>query len=165
MVHKTILENVRDVVAASSSLLESAQNDIIWLLPPQMLVFAGQFGLTNQTKALMAKGGRVRGVTEISGPDLHVVRELLDFGEEVRHVDQYQGEFMLVVDKRESISSIPQQGVDIGALSLDDRVVGFWTDDLSYAEYLFTTFEAAWNEAVDAYKRINELLGQSSPQI
>jgi hypothetical protein len=165
MVHKTLLEDVRDVIAASLSLLESAQNDVIWLLPPQMLVYASQFGLTNQAKALIEKGGRVRGITEISGTDLRVVRELVDVGQDVRHVDQYRGELMLVVDKRESISSIPQQGVDIGALSLDDRVVGFWTDDLSYAEYLFTTLEAAWNEAVDAYKRINELLGQSSPQI
>jgi hypothetical protein len=163
MVHKTLLKDVRDVIAASLSLLESAENDVIWLLPPQMLAFASQFGLTNQAKALIEKGGRVRGITEVSGTDLRVVRELLDVGEDVRHVDQYRGELMLVVDKRESISSISQQSVDIGDLSLDDRVVVFWTDDLSYAEYLFTTFEAAWKGAVDANKRINELLEQRSP--
>jgi hypothetical protein len=163
MVHKTLLEDVRDVIAASLSLFESAQNDIIWLLPPQMLDFASQFGLTNQAKPLIEKGGTVRGITEISGTNLRVVRELLDVGEDVRHVDQYRGELMLVVDKRESISSISQPSVDIGDLSLDDRVVVFWTDDTSYAEYLFTTFEAAWKEAVDANKRINELLEQHPP--
>ena len=163
MVHKTLLEDVRDVIAAGLSLLESAQNDVIWLLPPQMLVYASQFGLTNQAKALIEKGGRVRGITEISGTDLRVVRELMDVGEDVRHVDQYRGGLMLVVDKSESISSISQQSVDIGDLSLDDRVVVFWTDDTSYAEYLFTTFEAVWKGAVDANKRINELLEQRSP--
>ena len=157
MVHKTILENVKDIIAAGLTVVESAKNEIIWLLPPQMLVFAGQFGLTNKSKVLIEKGGRVRGITQISETDLRVVRELLDIGEDVRHVDQYRGEFMVVVDKTECISSIPQQSVNIGDLSLDDRVVGFWTDEPAYAEYLITTFEAAWKEAVDAKKRIEEL--------
>ncbi|GEM_PF-404397 len=164
MVYKTILENVKDIIAASLTVVESAKNEIIWLLPPQMLVFAGQFGVTSKSKALIEKGGRVRGITQISETDLRVVRELLDIGEDVRHVDQYRGEFMVVVDKTECISSIPQQSVNIGDLSLDDRVVGFWTDEPAYAEYLITTFEAAWKEAVDAKKRIEELLQQDLPQ-
>lgn len=164
MVHKTILENVKDIIAAGSTVVESAKNEIIWLLPPQMLVFAGQFGLTNKSKVLIEKGGRVRGITQISETHLRVVRELLDIGEDVRHVDQYRGEFMVVVDKTECISSIPQQSVNIADLSLDDRVVGFWTDEPAYAEYLITTFEAAWSEAVDGKKRIEELLQQSLPQ-
>lgn len=89
------------------------------------------------------------------------MRQFLDIGEDVRHVDQYGGNFMLVVDKRESISSIPQQRVNIGRLSLDDRVVAFWTDDPSYAEYLISTFEAAWKEAVDTRMRIQELFEQA----
>jgi hypothetical protein len=125
MVHKTILESVKDIIAASLTVVESAKNEIIWLLPPQMLAFAGQFGLTNKSKVLIEKGGRVRGITQISETDLRVVRELLDIGEDVRHVDEYQGEFMVVVDNTECISSIPQQSVNIGDLSLDDRVVGF----------------------------------------
>src|SRR5665647_1133421 len=125
MAHKTILENVKDVIAAGSSVVESARSEIIWILPPQMMVFAGQFGLTDKSKMLIEKGGRVRGITQISVTYLNVVRDLLDIGEDVRHVDQYRGEFLLVVDRRESISSVPQHTVDIGDLSLDDRVVGF----------------------------------------
>ncbi|MGZ4865468.1 MAG: hypothetical protein ACXVIL_11450 [Halobacteriota archaeon] len=163
MTHKTILENVKDVVAAGSSVVESARSEIIWILPPQIMVFAGQFGLTDKSKMLIEKGGRVRGITQISVTYLNVVRDLLDVGEDVRHVDQYRGEFLLVVDRRESISSVPQHTVDIGDLSLDDRVVGFWTDDRSFAEYLVTTFETAWEESVDANKRIEELLEQGPP--
>lgn len=88
---KTILENIKDVIAASSTLLESAQNEIIYLLPPQMLALAGQFSLTNKSKALIEKGRRVKGVTQKSETDVAVVRELLAIGEDVRHVDQYRG--------------------------------------------------------------------------
>jgi len=164
MGHKTILETVKDVIAAGSTVVESAQNEIMWLLPPQMLVFASQFGLTDKSKELIKKGGRVRGITQISGTYVRVVGELLDIGEDVRHVDQYRGEFMLVVDQRESISSVPQHAVDIEDLSLDDRVVGFWSDEPSYAEYLAATFEGAWNDAVDANKRIQELLERGPTQ-
>jgi hypothetical protein len=165
MVHKTILETVKDVIAAGSSVVESARNEILWFVPPQVLVFAGQFGLTNLSKALIEKGGRVRGITQMSATDLHLVRELLNIGEDVRHVDQYRGEFMLVVDRRESISSIPQQNIDVRDLTLSERVIGFWTDEPDYTEYLITTFEAVWNEAVDAKERIQERLDQGPPQV
>jgi hypothetical protein len=42
-------------------------------------------------------------------------------------------------------------------LSLDDPVVAFWTDDQAYVDFLIDTFEAEWNEAVDAEKRLQEL--------
>jgi hypothetical protein len=63
MLNKTILENVKDVIATGLGVVESAKSDIIWLLPPRMLVFAGQFGLTKKSQALIQKGGRVRGIT------------------------------------------------------------------------------------------------------
>ena len=66
---------------------------------------------------LIEKGGHVRGITKVSGTYLDPVRKLLDNGEEVRHIDQYQGAFMLVGDKKESISSI---NVNIEDPSLDD---------------------------------------------
>jgi hypothetical protein len=119
-----------------------------------MLVFAAQFGLTEKSKALIEKGGRVRGITQISGPYKSVVSELLDIGEDVRHFDQYRGAFILVADNGQSISSINVNSED---LSLDDSVVAFWTDEPTYADYLITTFEAAWKEAVDAKKRLQEL--------
>jgi hypothetical protein len=158
MVQKTVLENVKDVIAASSSALEAAKNEIIWILPPQMLALADQFGLTNKTKSFIEKGGHVCGITQISGAYLRFVQALLDIGENIRHVNEYQGEFMLVVDKRESISSIPQQNLDLDNISLNDQIVGFWTDDLTYADYLVTSFEAVWTTAIDANNRMREIL-------
>ena len=159
----TIIENVKDVIAAGTTLVDSAKTELIWLLPPAMLAFAIHYGIPKKSKMLIEKGGRVRGLTEISGTNIDVVRTFMDIGEDVRHIDQYRGEFMLVADTRESISSIPQQTVNVADVSLDNRVVAFWTDDPSYAAYLTTTFEAAWTDAVDAKERIQELLGQGAP--
>jgi hypothetical protein len=118
--------------------------------------------MPEKAKMLIEKGGRVRGITKISGASLDTVRKLLESGEELRHIDQFPGVFMLVGDNKESISSM---NINAENLTLDDPTVAFWTDNSAQAEYLNSTFETVWNEAVDANKRINELLGQSSPQI
>jgi hypothetical protein len=154
MAEKVIIETVKDALAVGSNIIESAKKEILWLLPPAMLVLAAQYGLSEKSKMLIEKGGRAQGITEISGPYITVVRELLNNGEDVRHIGQYRGAFMLVADKRESISSITLDSEDI---SLEDSLVAFWTDDPAYAEYLVTTFEAAWKQAVDAKKRLQEL--------
>jgi hypothetical protein len=154
MVNETTIENVKDALAVSSTLVESAKNEIVWILSPAMLVLSFQFSIAKKSKMLMEKGGRVQGITRISGTNRDVVRERLDNGEEVRHIDQFRGAFMLVADKKESISSI---NVNTEDLSLDDPVVAFWTDDQAYVDFLIDTFEAEWNEAVDAEKRLQEL--------
>ena len=64
----------------------------------------------------------------------------MDIGQSMRHSEKYQGVFMLVGDKRESISSI---SVDGESLSIDDPVVALWSDDPTYAEYLMSTFKIA----------------------
>jgi len=149
-----IIESVKDALAAGSNIIESAEKEVVWLLEPSILTLSVQFGISNKSKMLIKKGGRVRGITKVSGSSLNVVRKLLDNGEEVRHIYRYQGAFMLVGDKKESISSI---NVDSEDLSLDDPLVAFWTDDQSYTEFLLTTFETAWSEAVDGEKRLREL--------
>ena len=158
MANKTILENVKDAIAASAVIVESAKNEIVWILPPQALVFAAQYGLTDKSEMLIEEGGHVRGITDISSPYTSVVRELLDIGEQVRHLHRYQGEFMLIADQTDSLSSLALQKADLRDLALDDHIAAFWTDDPSYTEYLMTTFEAVWKDAVDAKKHIEQLL-------
>jgi len=149
-----IIESVKDALAAGSNILESAEKEVVWILEPAILALSFQFDIPNKSKMLMEKGGRVRGITKISGSSLDLARRLLDNGEEVRHIDQYQGAFMVVGDQRESISSI---NVNMENVSLDDPLVAFWTDDQAYADFLIATFEAAWDDAVDAEKRLREL--------
>jgi hypothetical protein len=161
MAKGTIVESVKDALAVASSIIESAQIETAWLLPPTMLVFAAQYGLPKKSKTLIQNGGRVRGVFEISSPYVEVVRSLLDIGENVRHVDEYEGVFFLVGDKKQSISSLH---VRTRELSIDDQIVAFWSKDPNYADYLLLNFELAWTQGTDAQKRISELLKESHPQ-
>jgi hypothetical protein len=154
MTGETIIENVKDVVAVASTIVESAKEDIVWQISPAMLAIFVQYGAPKNSKMLLEKGGRIRGITQISETSRDVVRKFLDAGEEVRHTDQFKGAFMIVADKKESISSV---NPSIKDLSLDDRVVAFWTDDQAYADFLTATFEAAWSEAVEAETRLGEL--------
>jgi hypothetical protein len=151
MTRETIVESVKDAIAVSSAIVESAEREIAWLLPGPFLVMAAQYNV--QSKGLIQKGGRVRGITTISSPYVETVRELLDTGVDVRHLENYTGSFMLVADKSQSISSIH---LNVEDLSLDDAIVAFWTDDADYAEYLLANFETVWAESTDAQKRINE---------
>ena len=153
MAERIIIESVRDALAVGSNIIEAAEKEVVWLLEPAILALSFQFSIPNKSKMLIEKGGRVRGITKISGTSLDIVRKLLDNGEELRHIDQYQGAFMLIGDKKQSISSI-NVNTEFG---LDDPIVAFWTDDQAYADFLTATFEAAWNEAVDAEKRVPEL--------
>jgi hypothetical protein len=151
---KVVIESVTDALAVASSVVESATNEIVWLLPPEMLIFSDQFGIGEKCKTLIKNGGKVRGITQITGIYRNVIQARVDYGEEIRHVDRYQGAFMLVADKKESISSIY---LDLEELSLDDELRAFWTDNEAYADYLMSTFEFEWNNAVDANKRLLEL--------
>ncbi|MGZ4928054.1 MAG: hypothetical protein ACXV5N_09545 [Halobacteriota archaeon] len=66
MAGKTNVESVTDSLAVGSNIIESAKSEIMWLLPPEMLIFASQFGLTDKCKALIENGGRVRGITRVT---------------------------------------------------------------------------------------------------
>jgi len=154
MAREITIKNVKDTLAASSNIIESAQNEVVWILPPNYLAYSFQFSIPEKSKMLIEKGGRVRGITKISGAYLDPVRKLLDSGEELRHIDQFPGVFMLVADNKESISSM---SINAENLTLDDPTVALWTDNKAQAEFLTATFETTWNEAVDAKKRLREL--------
>lgn len=150
-----IIENVKDALAVGSTIMESATNEIVWLLPPELLVFSVHYGLPEKYKTLIEKGGRVRGVFHISFPFIELARVLLDIGENLRHIEHYEGVFFLVVDKKQSISSMHLHTED---LALDDEIVAFWSEDPNYADYLLSNFEPAWKQGVDAQERMRELL-------
>jgi hypothetical protein len=156
-----IIDSVRDALAVSSNIIGSAEIETAWILPPWMLVLAAQYGLAKQSKKLIQNGGRVRGIFSISSPYVEVARSLLDIGEDVRHVDHYEGVFFLVGDKKQSVSSMH---VSSEELRCNDEIVAFWSEDPTYAEYLLSSFESAWTEGVDAKERISELLYEGPPR-
>jgi hypothetical protein len=69
---------------------------------------------------------------------------------------------MLVGDRKESISSI---SIDAERLSIDTPVVALWSDNPTYAEYLMSIFETAWEQSIPATQQIEELLKEASPNV
>ncbi len=79
-------------------------------------------------------------------------------GLDLRHSDQFHELSLFVGDKQYCIC-----GMNTGAdtYTLDTPVVGFWSEDPVYAEFLLIFFETAWSQAVPAEERIRELSKQS----
>jgi hypothetical protein len=157
MAKGTIIESVKDALAVGSNIIESAKSEIVWLLPLSIVIFAAQYGIPNKSKTLIEHGGHIKSIFHISSQYVELAQSLLDIGENLRHLDQYEGVFFLVGDKKQSISSIH---VNVEDLSLDDRIVAFWSETPTYAEYLLTHFDQAWAQGVGAQDRLNELLEQ-----
>ena len=53
---KTIM-NVTDVLAVCTSIIESANNEVIYISPPSLLVLGSQFSIDEKTKMLIQRGG------------------------------------------------------------------------------------------------------------
>ena len=162
MTGRTIITGVTDALAICSNIIESAENEVVYISPPSLLLLASQLGLVERVKLFIQKGGRVRGITDFSHEHIKEMQKGLDNGVEVRHFPQYQGIFMLVGDGRESISSV---SIDVRSLSIDTPVVALWSDDPTYAEYLMSIFETTWEQAIPAAERIEELLREGPPKV
>ncbi|HXY87090.1 MAG TPA: hypothetical protein VEG44_01480, partial [Candidatus Acidoferrales bacterium] len=61
-----------------------------------------------------------------------------------------------------SISAI---SADINHVSLNEPLSAIWTHDLTYADYLASTFELLREQAIPAAQRIDELLKEGPPEI
>jgi hypothetical protein len=96
-----------------------------------------------------------RGVVQISPANITEIQMFLDAGEDIRHSDEVHEVFMFVGDKQQSISSL---NIGVKEFTIDTPVTAFWSEDPAYAEYLLTSFEKVWSEAVPAEERIQELL-------
>jgi len=62
-----------------------------------------------------------------------------------------------VFDRKHCISAI---NIDVKRIALKEPATMLYTDDVTYADYLVTTFEMLWKQAVPAEERIQELLKQ-----
>jgi len=157
-----ILKSVREIVTVSISSLTSAEQELLFFVPADMLVIASLYGINEESKKLIECGGRVRGISDISYTYIEPAQELLNIGEDIRHYDQYQGLFFGVIDRQICFSSI---NADISRISLDEPSILLWTTDPIYAEYLASTFEMLWERSVPAAQRIEELLKEGPPQV
>jgi len=162
MADGTIITSVTDALAICSGIIESAENEVVYISLPSLLVLGSQFSLTERGKVFMQKGGRMRGIANISYPYIEEIRDFLDGGADVRHFHQYLGIFMLLGDEKESISTMTVNGEN---LSIDTPIVALWNSNPTYSEYLMSTFNFAWEQSVSAAERIEELLKEGPPGI
>jgi sugar-specific transcriptional regulator TrmB len=156
-----ILKSIKEVISVAAPRILASEKEMVWVAPKEGLTVASLFGINDVVGDLVKKGGRVRGVTDISYSEIRLAQELLDFGEDVRHLNEYRGVFYGVFDRKYCISAI---NIDIKRISLSEPLSMLYTDDATYADYLVSTFEMLWQQSVPAAARIQELLEQGSPK-
>jgi hypothetical protein len=100
-------------------------------------------------------------LTDVSYSGIESVNEALGVGEEIRHLESYEGVYLAVIDKKICLHGI---NLDIKRISLNQPIAVLYTDDPTYAQYLLATFEMLWKQAVPAKQRIEELKKQGPPQ-
>jgi hypothetical protein len=150
-----IVTSVREAFAVASNIIESAKNEIVWILTPAQEVMGRYFGLSDQLGTFIANGGSVRGILTITPLYIELARQLMDGGKTLHHVEGYSGLFFIVGDGKASLSATLVTPED---LSCDTKVIAFWGKSPTYAEYLLSIFENVWTQLVDAQERIDELL-------
>ena len=151
-----ILKSVKEVITAAIPLINSMQDEWLVAIPGTAAVLASLFGINDAQREFIKRGGKVRVIIEISYPFIDTVRELLDVGDEVRHIDHH-GIMFIVFDRKITMSAI---SAEITRFSLSEPVAALLTNDPTYAKYLASTWEMLWKQTVPAEERIQELLGQ-----
>jgi sugar-specific transcriptional regulator TrmB len=157
-----MLKTVGEVVTAISQLINSAETSVIFVADPRFnLISMG--GFLDHQRCAVERDVIVRGVLDISPRNLSAAREYLGCSVELRHADQYRGMTMVVADSRQSVSLIY---ADLKtALSLDENIAALSSDSVTQADFLTSAFEMAWNQAISAEERIDELLQSEYPSL
>ncbi len=155
-----VLKTLKEIVATATPVIEATQDEFLWVVPESGLVSASLW-FNEAAKGIIQRGGVARGVTDITYSAMPLVQEVMDIGEEVRHLDGYRGAYYGVFDKKHCISAI---NIDITSHRLDEPATMLYADDAVFAQYLISTFELLWRQAVPAEERIQELLKKGPPQ-
>jgi len=156
-----IIKSVRELVAATVALTSAANKGFLYVVPAETLTITSLFGVNEEAKKVIERGGSVRGISDISYADIVPAQEVLDIGEDLRHYDAYGGVFFAVVDRKHCVSAI---NVDIKRISLNEPISLLWTDDPKYAEYLTATFEMLWEQSIPAREQIKKLSAEGPPK-
>jgi sugar-specific transcriptional regulator TrmB len=155
-----MLKSIREIVSTAIPLLLSVEQEFLWIAPKEGLQLASVFGINDVVKELTERGGKTRGITDITYSMIPLVQEVSDIGEDVRHFGGYRGIYYAVFDNRHCISAI---NIDVKHMKLAEPATMLYADDAVYGEYLSTTFELVWKQSVPAEQRIQELLEQAPP--
>jgi sugar-specific transcriptional regulator TrmB len=149
-----IIKSLGELVSVTIPLINSAQEELLFIVPQDIVTVASRFGVAEEARKFIERGGNARGITDVSHSGIELMQEMLDISEEFRHFDQYHGITFCVVDRKTCLTAI---NIDLRRLSLHERVAVLWSDDPIYGEYLSATFDVLWGQSVPAAQRIKEL--------
>ncbi len=149
-----LLDRVEEVVAVVLEIFETANREILFIAPPAVLSLAGTFDTVERAERFIQKAGVLKGITTITRANAEEVRLRLAAGVALRHRDTLGETFMCVGDRQQSVSALNIYADDIPP---DFPISAFWSESSTYAEYLLTSFESAWSQAVPAKERTQEL--------
>jgi|BarGraIncu01122A_1022018.scaffolds.fasta_scaffold05886_2 sugar-specific transcriptional regulator TrmB len=147
-----MLKDPLKIIAESKQTILRAEHDLVFI-PPDKLGSERRFGVIDAYIEAKRRGVNIRAVLDIVPYVVPATRELIAHGIQLRHYPSYRGVRFLVIDGRESLTSI----------SLDkprpfvESVAAFWCNSPTYARHLKTLFEFVWSQSVDAAERIAEL--------
>jgi hypothetical protein len=161
MPSELVVTGVRDALAVGLEILESAKEEVVWLVPPSLLSLSISYGFAEKTIPFIQNGGVSRGIVQISHANIKDVEICVESGEDVRHSHDGRELWMVVGDGRQSVSAT---NIGIDDFTLDTPATAFWSDSPTYAQYLLDSFEHAWSQAVPAAERMQELSEQGTEQ-
>jgi HTH-type transcriptional regulator, sugar sensing transcriptional regulator len=156
-----IVKSIKDVLGAALPVFLSAEKEFLWVVNREGVEFGDAFGILEAEREFIERGGQCRGITDVTYRVIDIIRSHLDIGADVRHIGDYRGTYFAIFDKKYCFSAI---NIDIQHLKLDEPLSLLYTDDPVFADYLASTFEMFWKQAVPAEKRIKELLKEGPPQ-
>ncbi|MGZ4932678.1 MAG: TrmB family transcriptional regulator [Halobacteriota archaeon] len=156
-----IIKNVKELVSVGLASATAAEKEMLVVSSREIVALASLFGVNNEVKRFIERGGTCKTIFDIPYSMIDVVREMTEIGEEVRHYGPYSGVFFASIDRKICFHAI---NVDMGRISLSQPLSMLYTDDPTYAGYLVGTFEMLWKQAIPAEQHIEELLKQGPPQ-
>jgi HTH-type transcriptional regulator, sugar sensing transcriptional regulator len=156
-----IIKSVKELISLSGSIAAAMKNEVLVVTPEEIITVASLFGILDEVKKFVASGASFRMLTDVSYSGIESVNEALGVGEEIRHLESYEGVYLAVIDKKICLHGI---NLDIKRISLNQPIAVLYTDDPTYAQYLVATFEMLWKQALPAEQRVEELKKQGPPQ-
>ncbi|MGZ7182332.1 MAG: TrmB family transcriptional regulator [Halobacteriota archaeon] len=157
----TVLKTIKDIVNTAAHIIQSTEKEFLCVIREEGLLAASMFGVDSLVKDLTERGGKTRGISHITYSAIPFVQELVAIGVDARHLDNYDGLYYGVFDRKYCMSAI---NINVERVRLDEPATMFFTDDPVYAGYLVSTFELLWEQATPVEKRLQELLEQGPPK-
>lgn len=150
-----VIKGRANTLAIMEQLVTAAEERVTFVSSQVGISVLSASGFIEHCVEAVQRGVHVRCVTEIIPRNVSTVRAALAGGVQVRHYDNYEATHFLIVDARESLTTITFDTVRHGKDATD---TAFWTNSPEYAQYLEASFELVWGAATDAAQGIDAIL-------